>query len=247
VREAAHRWRQKDREPVGFVHVGEWKPQPSADELRIPLIFGSMTDEGVAQGDPGSRDVGEVVADCLERQGIRYAWDGAPGRLVILADRTLSGIPLPSGHHAVELDDGLRALLSRGYPDRAFESVADNPVRLLNVTELRRLNVPAPHLLGPRRCPGVGDRVKLGFLVRDALDPEALRELGEQARRLQIEAMWVEVTNVRGRHPNSFYRGELLDEPLFLDPARVRVGSPVEFTADHVYPAETESRSRARR
>jgi hypothetical protein len=37
------------------------------------------------------------------------------------------------------------------------------------------------------------------------------------------------------------------DVPVFLDPARMRAGSPVNFTADHVYPAEKRSGRRVRR
>jgi hypothetical protein len=60
--------------------------------------------------------------------------------------------------------------------------------------------------------------------------------------------MWIEVTSILGEPPQQWaYRGELLSVPLLLDPAKVRVGSPVNFTADQIYPIERKSKRRVRR
>ena len=103
------------------------------------------------------------------------------------------------------------------------------------------------YLRGPRREPRVGDHVKLGFLVRDAVGPLARGESADIADRVQLEAMWVGVTSVVRTSPEPVYRGELLNVPVFLDPGKVRIGSRVDFTADHVYPAENDSTTWARR
>jgi hypothetical protein len=55
--------------------------------------------------------------------------------------------------------------------------------------------------------------------------------------------MFVEVTGIRGYHPHQVFRGELVNVPEFIDPAVLRLGSPVEFTAGHVYPGETRART----
>jgi hypothetical protein len=75
----------------------------------------------------------------------------------------------------------------------------------------------------PRLTPG--DHVKLGFRV----DPEY------QAEGLNGEWMWFEVTAVEGQWPNVLYRGELLNLPLFIDPAVLRLGQPVEFRGEHIH------------
>jgi hypothetical protein len=242
----ARQWRDEDRGPRGFVHVGEWRPA-SVAEARVPLVFGTADGDTPSYRGRDCLAVGKIVAACLDEQNIPYAWDRKPGSPIFLpADGSVSGIPT-GGQHVIEVSEDHRAFRAPAYPESAFDGIAGNPVRLLNVAKLRGLKVKAPHLNGPRRRPRVGDEVKLGFLVRDALAPEALKEMGEMAHSVQIEAMWVEVTSIRGHYPECVYRGELVNVPVLLDPAKVRVGSPVNFTDDQVYPAATTARSRPRR
>lgn len=238
--EVVRRWRDEDREPRGFVHVGAWDPPTPVAEPRVPLVFGSVAGDDLSYRAPAGRAVGGVVAACLDEEGAPYEWDRTPGSPILVpADGSVSGIPPGSSRHAIESSEEHRAVRAPMYPESAFDTLPGNPVRLLNVAGLRRPDVRAPHLRGYRRRPRVGDRVKLGFAVQDALAPKALRELGTVARRVQVEAMWVEVTAVPGEHPAGVYRGELTNAPVFLAPARVCLGSPVNFTADQVYPAAT--------
>jgi hypothetical protein len=81
----------------------------------------------------------------------------------------------------------------------------------------------------PRPIPG--DHVKLGFRC----DPGA---------PFKNEWMFVEVTAVAGDWPDAVYRGELCNCPVFIDPARLRVGQPVEFRAGHIYQVIRDSRAR---
>ena len=248
VLEAAQRWRAKHKEVRGFVHVGEVHSSETGEQIRIPLVFGLVTGDTVTHCDPGCVPVGEVVAECLKEQGIRYEWDRVPGHPILMrADRFVSGLPVGGRPHEVWSGDGLRALRGPLYPDSACDRIEGNPVRLLNLAEVRRLGIDSTGTCGPRREPRVGDHVKLGFLVWDAVAPLARRECGDIADRVQLESMWVEVTSVVRTSSGPVYRGELLNAPVFLDPAKVRVGSSVDFTADHVYPAEEGSRAGARR
>jgi hypothetical protein len=240
VLDAAQRWRDKQREVRGFVYVGEWGPFQTEEEVRVPLVFGLVTGDTVTHNDPGCVPVGEVVAECLRGQGIRYEWDEVPGSPILVnVDERLSGVPLGGHrHNEIPLDENHRVFRSPRLPDSAFDRIEGNPVRLLNLATLRRLNADPPHLRGPRPEPRVGDHVKLGFLVRDTVAPAARKEVGDMMGRLQLEAMWVEVTSVVRTSPEPVYRGELVNVPVFLDPGKVRLGSPVDFTSDHVYPVE---------
>jgi hypothetical protein len=207
-----------------------------------------VTGDTVAYCDAGCVAVGEVVAACLREQGIRYEWGRVPGDpILVMADQFLSGLPGGGHHHEIPLAEDHRAFRSPPLPERAFDTVGENPVRLLNLAKVRRLNGDPPYPRGPVRRPRVGDRVKLGFLVWDAVDPLAREEGGDLVDRVQIENMWVEVTSVARQSPDVVYRGELLSVPLFIDPARLRIGSPVDFTADQVYPAEDGTGAGARR
>jgi hypothetical protein len=239
VLDAAQRWRDKQRAVRGFVYVGEWGPFQTEEEVRFPLVFGLVTGDTVTHNDPRCIPVGEVVAECLREQGIRYEWERVPGNPILMrGDRFLSGLPSGGRSHETRLGDDYSAFPSPLYPDSAFDWIGGNPVRLLNLATLRRLNADPPHLRGPRRQPGVGDRVKLGFVIRDAVAPAAREEVGDRVGRMQLEAMWVEVTSVVRTSPEPVYRGELVSVPVFLDPGKVRLGSPVDFTSDHVYPVE---------
>jgi hypothetical protein len=247
IRKAIRRSRAKQRDVRGFVHVGECQAQ-SLEEMRVPLVFGSVTGEEVASNDPGCLVVGEVIARCLEKQDIQFEWDRVPGHpILVVADHFLTGIPGGGHLHAIDVSDDHRAYHTYLYPGSVFDRIEGNPVRLLNLAKLRRLNIPAPHLNGPLWQPCVDDQVKLGFYVPDAIAPLARRELGDMVRGIQLEAMWVEVTSVVSTRPKRILRGELTCVPVFIDPARLRIGSPVDFIADMVYPAEKRSRQRARR
>jgi hypothetical protein len=246
MEEAAMRVQEEWGQVRGFVHLGESDSPTAQGELRIPLVFGSVNDGMFAYGDPGCLPVGEVVAECLKEQGIRYEWDRKPGSpILVQADASLSGVPEKS-LHAIAVDEDHMTFRSPQYPDSCFDKVNGNPVRLVNLARLSRLKIDAPHLRGKVQLPHIGDHVKLGFLVWDAVAPEARKECGDIVDRMQIEVMWVEVTSVLRKHPLRVYRGELLNVPVFLDPAIVRIGSPVKFKPDHIYPVEVGSAIRSR-
>jgi hypothetical protein len=57
----------------------------------------------------------------------------------------------------------------------------------------------------------------------------------------------IKVTRIMGIHPHQVFRGELVSVPQFIDPAKLRVGAPVTFTADMVYPAQGQTQRRVRR
>jgi hypothetical protein len=248
IQKSAQRWHEKQREIRGFVHVGEWNPRSTLDELRIPLLFGTVTDDTVAHDDHDCLEVGEVIAECLEEEGIRYDWDRVPGSpILVKADELLSGIPLTDHQHVVAVDEEHRVFRSPPLPESALDVIAGNPVRLLNLATLRKLNVQPPHLVGSPGRPRAGDKVKLGFILKDAIAPKAEEELGELVHRIQLESMWVEVMKVRGIYPQNTFIGELLNKPEFIDPAKLRMGSPVNFTMDNVYPIEKHTRNQSRR
>jgi hypothetical protein len=83
----------------------------------------------------------------------------------------------------------------------------------------------------PRLLPG--DHVKLGFRVDSRF---RLRYHGEW--------MFLEITAVEGNWPDAVYRGELCNTPFYIDPARLRLGQPVEFRAGHIYQVIPDSPSR---
>jgi len=238
--EAAQQWSAKHKEVFGFVHFGEWDTAPTLEQVRIPLVFGSLTEWQVMDSGPDSLAIGEIVAECLKDQGIRYEWDKEPGNpILVKMEPSLAGVPIGRHHHAeIPLGDNYRALRTPRLPESSFDRMEGNPVRLLNLATLRRLNIDVPYLRGPMVTPRVGDHVKLGFLVADAVAPQAREEMGDLMDRLQLESMWVEVTSIAGKYPQCVYRGELLNAPHFIDPEHLRIGSPVTFTAEQVYPAE---------
>jgi hypothetical protein len=238
VLEAARQWREEQREVRGFVRIGECGASRTRDQARVPLVFGSVAGDTLVSDDPGSLAVGEVVAECLKEQGIRYEWGRVPGSpILVMADNSLSGVPVGGhGYNDIPLGENHRAFLSPYIPDGAFDRIEGNPVGLLNLPRMRRLNIDPPHLRGPLGRPRVGDHVELGFRIGDAVAPAARREFGEMMDRLDLESMWVEVTGVAGKGPEGACRGELLNVPLFIDPAKLRIGSPVSFTPENVYP-----------
>jgi hypothetical protein len=218
----------------GFAYVDAFDPPGSPDGYRVPIVFGTVADDRVTQDDPAGLAVGEVVGECLSDEGIRYTWDRVPGSpILILAEESVTGIPA-SDHHETALADGLSLFRSLPIPEDAFDRIDGTPVRLLNLVRMRRLGVGFRYLQGRPKRPRVGDYVKLGFAVQDAKAPELL---GDRVDRLKNESMWVEVTRIGGTHPNQVFRGELMNVPQLIDPAKLRVGSPVTFRAEHVYPA----------
>src|SRR5580704_8813846 len=68
IQKSAQRWHEKQREIRGFVHVGEWNTPSTLEELRIPLLFGTVTDDKVAHDDHDCLEVGEVIAECLDEE-----------------------------------------------------------------------------------------------------------------------------------------------------------------------------------
>lgn len=245
--EAAQQWREKQRKIRGFVHIGEWDPTPNLVQFRVPLHFGSVEGDTVVYQDPFCVPIGAVVVDCLEQKGIRFEWDEQPGQpILVIADSSLSGLPVSRHNHEILLSEGDRDFHTDLIPNSCFDRCASNPTRILNLTTLRRQNKVPPHLQGPVLHPQSGDHVKLGLLVRDAVAPEAHRECGDMIDRIQLESMWVEVTRVVCQCSKYIYCGELLSKPMFIDPAKLRIGSPLRFSPNHVYPNPKESLSRGR-
>jgi hypothetical protein len=232
-------------EPRGFVHVGEWESS-DGKSAAVPLHFGTVTGDQLDRLDPAALAVGRVVAACLDDEGIRYDWDRTPGSpILVAADASLSGLPAAAHHHApILIDDDHRLFRSPTLPDAAFEGFGGNRVEILNLATVRRLGLDLELSRGAVPRPRVGETVKLGFRVRGSLAPDVREEMGALADRIQTEAMWVEVTSIDGYHPRQVFRGELMNVPTFIDPAVLRIGSPVEFTAEHIYPRETRARAR---
>ena len=56
-------------------------------------------------------------------------------------------------------------------------------------------------------------------------------------RFVQVELLWVDVSTCRDSSGRRLYLGELATEPLFIDPAKLRIGSGVLFTPKQVFPA----------
>jgi hypothetical protein len=83
----------------------------------------------------------------------------------------------------------------------------------------------------PRLIPG--DHVKVGFRVDASFRP-----------KFQGEWMFLEVTAIEGDWPNAVYRGELCNTPFYIDPATLRVGQSVEFSARHIYEVVRDSPDR---
>jgi hypothetical protein len=247
VLEAAQRWRQKKKAIHGFVHVGLIvRPEP-LEQLRLPLVFGSVVDDRIAYDGPACQEFGKLVARCLQDHDIRFEWDRDSGNLIwVLADETLVGLT-PADEHRVYSDKEYEVLRHKPIPDNALDKHAGNPVRLLNVVKARRLKPAYPRLQGRMRLVRIGDKIKLGFVVRDAIAPAAREEFQELADQMQFENMWVEVTSVRGQYPQCQYCGELVSVPVFIDPAQLRIGSPVNFSPDNIYPAQSAPKRRARR
>jgi len=194
--------------------------------------------------------VGQIVAECLAAEGIQYEWDGtAASPILVRPDPSLTGISPKNQQEVQEVyrTQDHRFLDTGRLPETVFDSIEGNPVRILNIARLRAQKLDYPLPRGSRRQPKVGDTVKLGFHVPGAVHPLAREECGEVADLVQVESMWVEVTFVEDRDSQRLYRGELTGMPLFIDPARLRLGSPVSFTAEHVYPGEETPATRAAR
>jgi hypothetical protein len=239
----ARRLRERKGKVLGFAHLREWDELSSPEEFRVPIAFGTLAGDRLIYRHPGCLAVGDLVAACLDRAGIDFEWDRRPGSAILaVRDGSLPEVPAGGGHQPVLSDEGHETFRSAAVPDGALDRLGGNPVRVVNLEAVRRLGLDLPCLDGPRPSPEVGDDVKLGFHVRDAVAHLACRALGGLIDRMQLEAMWVEVTGASGTGPVQSFRGELLNVPRFIDPARLRIGSPVEFTAEHVYPAESPSR-----
>ena len=67
--QAAQQLRTKQRDIRGLAPVGEWEIRPFLDQLRVPLVFSSVTGDAVCYRDPGCQEVGEFDSECLKDQG----------------------------------------------------------------------------------------------------------------------------------------------------------------------------------
>src|SRR5262245_22608313 len=81
-----------------------------------------------------------------------------------------------------------------------------------------------------------GDHVTIPFRTAGVEVPGALEEFREAGYLYPVgENMWVEITRIEGAYPNAVYHGELANRPVFIDPAELRLGSPLSFTKDFIH------------
>jgi hypothetical protein len=234
VLEVAERWRRKGKEVRGFVHLDELDLTGQKEGPAIGLAFGTVTADGLQYEGSDAAEVGRVVRKCLKAEGIRHSWDGRAGSQVLLkAEPALSGAPTKPRPAVEEMKQNF-CVTDLQFGSEAMDQVADNPVRLLNRVKLAQLDFDPVPLRGPLWEPRVGDHVQLAFFVGDAMTA-AGKTLEEAGLRLGAAHMWVEVTGIEEELPQRIYRGELGNRPVLMDPAKLRYGSPVKFTQEHVY------------
>src|SRR5262245_44083243 len=65
----AQRLRTKQRDVRGLIPIGEWEIRPFLDQLRVPLVFSSVTGDAVYYRDPGCQEAGEFDSECLNDRG----------------------------------------------------------------------------------------------------------------------------------------------------------------------------------
>lgn len=243
--EALQQYFGKGVDVRGIVHLGTNNAPAHQKDFRIPILFGSLVDGKLVYDDPNDFSIGESIARCLQQEGIRYEWNKVPGSpIFVKVTNQLTGVPANDQHSKITLPDGNLVFRAPQYPDEALDSIKGNPLKLVNLATLRRLKVDAPCLQGSRMLPRVGDKVKLGFFVQGSVAPLARQECGDLVDRIHVESMRVEVMDVVGEAPRCIYHGELLDVPIFIDPAKLRIGSPVNFTPEHVYPVKKRNKKR---
>lgn len=110
------------------------------------------------------------------------------------------------------------------------------PSGLMNMaTERRNGGVDASALNGRLRNLAVGDQVKLCFVVTDQAFRWLPAEMRDMGRNCQSEAMFVKITAAEGEWPDFTFDGELLNMPILIDPDRLRLGSQIRFTPQHVH------------
>ena len=85
----------------------------------------------------------------------------------------------------------------------------------------------------PRLVPG--DHVKLCFRAGQS----TRQWIGIQGERLPVE-----VTAVEGTWPDAAYRGEVCEEPCWINRDYLDVGQPVEFSGEHIYEVIHDSAER---
>lgn len=233
--EKARQRRNQDKPIRGYVFVGEFGRGSAT--CRIPLHFGWTDGYKVDSQHVEAMAAGRIVMTCLDEHGVRYEWGGRPDApIFVKAENDLEGIPEP-GHQHLLLDTmNKEVFIVPAFSDAVFEPFEGNPVRLLNLAHLRERKLDAPPLRGPLWRPRVNDRVQLGFHVWDAVTLKESPELDGLARLIQVESLWVDISSCQDYSGRRLYVGELATDPLFIDPARLRVGSLVLFTPNQVFP-----------
>ena len=227
---------------IGYVYVGARQSKSIGDTFEIPLPFGIIEGNEIYIRQAGSLPIGDVICECLEEEGIDFKWDRNPtSQILVKANSDLEGIPELTNHYHdddddEDIDDQPQIYAHPELPDHFYDRVGSNPVRLLNIARAQRNGIALPLIHGPLVRPRRGDIIKLGFHAGDAPAPRAFEVLGDFAHKYRIESMWVEVTKLVGPVTCRKYRGELTNAPVFIDPAKLRVGSPVVFTSQHIYP-----------
>jgi hypothetical protein len=93
-----------------------------------------------------------------------------------------------------------------------------NPVEIENIEEIRRrAGIEDVELREEIRKLEIGDLVKLTLLTG--------------TKSFAGETLLVRITSIRG----AAFRGKLITRPTSTDLAKLRVGSPVAFTAAHIH------------
>jgi len=217
---------------------GWWKRKNGKD---FTLHFGQIIHP--SRGPVGStpEQVGKIVCECLRQYGVDHSWDGDPTRPIRVITASIKPLPatsstasrvippLTAGGGACDLADRFRVACLPDFEEYTFDMVGENPVRLLNVARLREQGLGHNVWHRPVKQPRIGDFVKLSFYVPDAPAPQPIPNAN-------TEGMWVEVKHVQRSEAQPVYRGELRNEPVFIDNDKLSFGSMVSFTADHVFP-----------
>jgi hypothetical protein len=240
IREAEQIVRQHGAQVDGFVYFGECKAS-IGDEVFLPLVFGLFDEDNQISHTVDRLGIGEIIAACLDEEGIEYRWNRVIGEpILVIPDQSLEGAPQQATIETNRYRDDVDLTPVPELPEDVFDQVGGNPVGLLNVTKVRQNRINMSTLLGTLRQPRVGSVVKLGFCVTDALSPVIAEQMGQRAQLIQLENMHVEVTSIIGEKKDRTYKGELIDDPEAIDLTKLRIGSPIEFRPDHVFPSQKQ-------
>jgi hypothetical protein len=86
----------------------------------------------------------------------------------------------------------------------------------------------------PIRRLSEGDYVKLSFDTTRHVSEDTREFFRREGVPVPGESFWVQITDINGRWPLLRMRGEVADHPVLIDPSFLRIGSPLEFTPEHI-------------